>query len=282
MTKRGLQIGGAGSLPVRERERRGRGRLPRPRPRRPAPTATRCRGSTTRRSPTRPARRVLEPQQGVRQHLFLRPVGPRRAHVADDAAAAGRRLLHERSVAGHRAGAGVPDARRPERSAGAAAVQPRAAGLRVAAGDGLGRAHVLRARRIRGLPQSGAGRGAARLRVADRRVPAAGRGVVLQRAGGRARARLRARQRDARPHAPGLRDPDHVGRRRPHVRARLERLRRRTSSRRSSRARTTCTCRTRTRAPRRSSTRRSTTTTSRSSSAPTATSATTASATRTS
>ena len=53
-----------------------------------------------------------------------------------------------------------------------------------------------------------------------------GAGVVLQRAGRRARARLRARQRDARPHAPGLRDPDHVGRRGPHVRARLGSARR--------------------------------------------------------
>ena len=109
----------------------------------------------------------------------------------------------------------------------------------------------------------------------------AGTGVVLHRDDRRARAALQPQRHDARPRKPGLRDPDLVARRRPRVRARLERvrpeLRADAGAARLLRLRAV-------QGPEQGADlrhRASTTTTSRSSSAPTAISATTGSATPT-
>ena len=104
------------------------GPLPVRAPRRARPAPKSCR---TTASPARPlaavveaqrrissvaarARRLLEPQQGLRRHVFRRSVRPRRAHVADDAAARRRIHLLQRAVDGARARAGVPDAAGPD------------------------------------------------------------------------------------------------------------------------------------------------------------------------
>ena len=106
-----------GPLPVRERPGRdGRG-IPAARPRhRDRPIrAFMAAYAEPRRLAARP-HRLLEPQQGVRRHLLLGSVRPRRPHVADHAAARGRLRLHQRAVAGPGARAGLPDAAGPDAS----------------------------------------------------------------------------------------------------------------------------------------------------------------------
>ena len=179
--------------------------------------------------------------------------------------------------------AGIPDAAGSRGPAAAHPLQPRAAGARDAARARLERAHVRRRRRVRVLPAADADDGPAGLRVADRRLRATGRGVVVHGAHRRAHARVRL-ERDAARRAFDARATPY--RSRPSTPASSSSATgaspARISCRRSSRAPSTSTFRTRTRARRRCSTRRSTTSTSASCSASTAISATTGSATPTS
>ena len=117
MSKRGIQIGGQGALPVRERAGRGGRGIPAARPRhRHGPVRAFVAAHAESRFLAARPHRLLEPQQGVRRHLLLRSVRPRRPHVADDAAARRRLRLHQRAVAGARARAGLPDAAGPDGS----------------------------------------------------------------------------------------------------------------------------------------------------------------------
>ncbi len=107
-----------GALPVRHRARRGRRGIPAKRPcdrHDPVPAVVAAHAESRFR-PARP-RRLLEPQQGVRRHVLLRSVRPRRSHIADDAAARRRIRLYPRAVGGARPRAGLPDAAGPDGTA---------------------------------------------------------------------------------------------------------------------------------------------------------------------
>ena len=91
MTKRGLQLGGqfrylfGDRRPIR---RRGRRRGPARRPRRPTRRATRSSWQHNQQFAA-VARRLLQPQQGLRRQVLRRLRRPHRGHVAEDAAARG-------------------------------------------------------------------------------------------------------------------------------------------------------------------------------------------------
>ncbi len=138
MTKRGIQIGGQGRYLFESGAGRGGRGIPAERPRhRHGPVRAFVAAHAESRFLAARPHRLLEPQQGVRRHVLLGSVRPRRPHVADDAAARRRLRLHQRAVAGARARAGLPDAAGPD-GAAAHPLQPRAAGARDAARDGTG------------------------------------------------------------------------------------------------------------------------------------------------
>ena len=180
------------------------------------------------------------------------------------------------------AGAGIPDAAGSRGPSPAHPVQPRAAGARDAARLRLERAHFRRGRRIRVLPAADADDGPARVRVADRRHRATGRGVVVHGAHRSAHAPIRL-ERGAARRALDARVTPYRSRRSTGVwsSSATGASPARISCRRWSRAPSTSTFPTRTRARRRYSIRRSTISTSASCSASTGISATTGSATRT-
>ena len=117
MTKRGLQVGAQGRylFDSFQGEAHGRVSVQRPRHRNHALRA----GVQAHAKPRLRARahRLLEPQQGLRQHLFRRPVGQRGADFANDAAARRRFHLGGRTLAADRARAGLPDAAGSRRAA---------------------------------------------------------------------------------------------------------------------------------------------------------------------
>ena len=190
MTKRGIQFGGAGALPVRERAGRSGRRNPAGRSRHghdpvaalvaahpesrsnlcPASPATgiTTRSPTTRTSPTCPTASVSRRRRRCRAKSGSpTPTGRGRC----SARAQGFQTLQDPAAPPQP----IPYNRVPQ-------------GARDAARARLERAHVRRRRRIRVLPAADADDGSARLCVADRRLGATGRGVVVHGAHRRAHA----------------------------------------------------------------------------------------------
>ena len=124
---------GTGALSLRQRPGRGRRGVPPQRPRDGhEPVRPFLQAHAEPGFPARPCR-LLEPQQGFRRHLLRRSLGPRRTHVADDAAARRRVRVRQWAVDVSWPGAGFPDAA-GSRGATADSLQSRAAGAGDAAG----------------------------------------------------------------------------------------------------------------------------------------------------
>ena len=224
-------------------------------------------GSTTRISArSARSRRLPQPQQGLRRHVLLRSLRPRRVHVADDAAARGRLHVRQRALAGACGGADVPDAAGPE----SPPVTPPYNRVPQLAGS-------LQETDWMGLTFAGAAE-YANFRQPTLDLPGSAR-TSIRRSPGRGRARHGRSPRRAGAHLRQYGLNEHAGRarldpvgyaipitsrrRQPRVRARLEGRSGTTSCRRWSRARSMSTCPYRNQNTRRSSTPRSTTSTSR-------------------
>ena len=226
MTKRGVQIGGQGRYLFDNGQGEATARVPAQRSRHRHEPVAACRGGTRRTSTSCRA----SSDTGTSTRFPTTPISPicrtgsgsRRRRRCRARADSGTRTAPWQVLARAQAFQTLQDPTAPP----AASLQPRAAVAGDAAGRRLERAHVRGRRRIRVLPQPDAGHGPARLRVADRRVETSGRGVVFHREHRRSCAALRPQRHDARrPDEPRLRDSDLLARRRPRLRARLERLR---------------------------------------------------------
>jgi hypothetical protein len=154
MTRRGIQIAAKDVTCSRVRgpaHRRGRARGP--------PDAHHALGGGVEAQPAVAplARRLRQLQPRIGQHLPRRLLGPRRRHVAEDAAAGSGPQRHVRTAHRACARAGVPDAAGSQsRGVRDAAVQHAAAGEGSAERVRLARSHVERARGVRALLAIGA------------------------------------------------------------------------------------------------------------------------------
>ncbi len=183
MTKRGVQLGAQFRYLSAERAGRRRSRGPAQRPRHRHQPVRCCRGSTTRTST-----RLLPGLVGyvnlnkVSDDTYFSDLSDRVSFTSLTTLPREGGIVYTNGpVAAARRGAELPDAAGPDGAAGGAAVQPGAADPRRAAGHRLERAHLRRRRRVRGLPPADADHRPARLRLADRRLVAAGRRVVVHR-----------------------------------------------------------------------------------------------------